>query len=167
MHIQFSKYQGTGNDFIMLNNLNGEYNELNIKQIQFLCDRKFGVGADGLIKLNSCASAAFEVEYFNADGTKSFCGNGARCSVRFAEQIGFTQTKLSFMAIDGLHSAVNHGDLIALDMMEVEKIEEIKTNEFVLNTGSPHYIKYVTNSLETNVVESGRKIRYSPQIKEE
>ena len=80
MVVQFSKYQGTGNDFVLLNNLDGTYNQLTIDQISFLCDRRFGVGADGLIKINSSLNSPFEVDYYNPDGSKSFCGNGARCA---------------------------------------------------------------------------------------
>ncbi|MEG7677003.1 diaminopimelate epimerase, partial [Listeria monocytogenes] len=88
MEINFHKYQGTGNDFVMLDNRNGEYNQLSISQIQMICDRRFGIGADGLICINKQVNYAFEVDYSNSDGSKSFCGNGARCSVAFAAFLG-------------------------------------------------------------------------------
>ncbi|MEY3438292.1 MAG: hypothetical protein RL265_877, partial [Bacteroidota bacterium] len=96
MKIEFHKYQGTGNDFILLDNLEGHYSSLTLSQIQFLCDRKFGVGADGLIKINANDKSDFEVEYFNSDGSKSFCGNGARCAVAFAETLGFSISETQF-----------------------------------------------------------------------
>lgn len=167
MHIQFSKYQGTGNDFIMLNNLDGMYNELTLKQIQYLCDRRFGIGADGLIKINRFEGASFEVDYYNADGTKSFCGNGARCSVSFAEKIGLYTKEVHFMAIDGMHYAENKGNEISLQMLDVTKAERLEKGAYVLNTGSPHYVVYVDNVLETNVYEEGRKIRYSLPYRED
>ena len=105
MKLDFTKYQGTGNDFIMMDNINGEYDRLTISQVQFLCDRNMGVGADGLIKISFHSELDFEVEYYNADGTQSFCGNGARCSVSFAKSLGLVEDKTSFMAIDGPHIA--------------------------------------------------------------
>ena len=89
MHIDFYKYQGTGNDFILMDNFSGKYDALTVFQISQLCDRRFGIGADGLIKINKDEESDFEVEYFNADGSKSFCGNGARCSVRFVNEYLF------------------------------------------------------------------------------
>lgn len=167
MLLTFSKYQGTGNDFIMLNNLDGKYDELSIKQIQFLCDRKFGIGADGLIKINRHPEVAFEVDYYNADGSKSFCGNGARCSVHFAEKIGLDTKTVHFSAIDGIHYAENQGAFVALNMLDVTTIETVGAEQYVLHTGSPHYIKYVPNAVDTNVFEEGKKIRYSMPYREE
>ena len=94
MELIFSKYQGTGNDFVMLDNMNGQFDGLSIAQIQFICDRKRGVGADGLIKLSKEDGVDFLVEYYNADGSQSFCGNGARCSVAFAKALGLIEDKL-------------------------------------------------------------------------
>lgn len=166
MIIKFAKYQGTGNDFIMLDNLSGKYEGLTIDQIQFLCDRKFGVGADGLIKISKSDEANFEVDYFNSDGTKSFCGNGARCSVAFAESLGISVDKVNFMAIDGMHSAMKENDLVYLKMSDVSEIKAIG-KDFELNTGSPHYVRFVNNCLEIDVFEEGRKIRYSSEYQEE
>ena len=88
MQIKFTKYEGTGNDFLLLDNLDGTYNSLTLEEIQRICKRRFGVGADGLIKINTSRKAAFYMDYFNADGSQSFCGNGARCAVHFAKKIG-------------------------------------------------------------------------------
>ncbi len=105
MKITFKKYQGTGNDFIMIDNLNGLYDDLSIKQIAFACDRKMGVGGDGLIKISSKDGFDFEIEYYNSDGSQSFCGNGARCSVAFAKELGVITNDTRFLAIDGEHKA--------------------------------------------------------------
>ncbi len=103
MQIKFSKYQGTGNDFILLNNLSGSHDALSVADIKLLCNRRFGIGADGLIKINQSYSKAFEIDYYNSDGSKSFCGDGARCAVAFAETLGIEVSDLTFDAIDGSH----------------------------------------------------------------
>jgi diaminopimelate epimerase len=103
--MKFYKYQGTGNDFVMIDNRLGEWDDLSIENIQKLCDRRFGIGADGLIKINSAESVDFEVDYYNSDGSKSFCGNGARCSVAFAHFLDMIEDKTTFIAIDGIHEA--------------------------------------------------------------
>jgi diaminopimelate epimerase len=166
MKIKFSKYQGTGNDFIMLDNLSGEYDSLTIPQIQFLCDRKFGIGADGLIKISKAENLAFEIDYYNSDGTKSFCGNGARCSVAFAQTLGINSNHVVFTAIDGLHEAQKKEEMVSLKMNNVLEIRE-KGQDFELFTGSPHYVRFVENSLDINVFQEGRKVRYSTEYQEE
>jgi diaminopimelate epimerase len=163
MKIEFQKYQGTGNDFILLDNLEGHYSSLTLSQIQFLCDRKFGIGADGLIKINANANSDFEVEYFNSDGSKSFCGNGARCAVAFAETLGFSISETQFLAIDGLHTARKKGDLIALNMADVKHVQTAE-KDFILHTGSPHYVKFVSDLSSKNIYTTGREIRYSEQF---
>lgn len=166
MKLKFSKYQGTGNDFILLDNLNSKYNQLSVSHIQFLCDRKFGIGADGLIKISKAENLAFEMDYFNSDGSKSFCGNGARCAVSFAKTLGINANHVIFTAIDGLHEAQIKEDLVSLKMNNVLEIKEIG-NDFEVFTGSPHYVRFIENSLELNVFYEGRKIRYSPGYQEE
>jgi diaminopimelate epimerase len=166
MHIRFEKYQGTGNDFVMLDNLDGKYDALTIEQISTLCDRRFGIGADGLIKINKVTGFDFEVDYYNSDGSKSFCGNGARCAVAFAETLGIDVHNTYFTAIDGPHSATKQGRIVALDMLPVAKLEK-SGNDFVLNTGSPHFVRY-TNELEKeDVISVGKAIRYSDAFKVE
>ena len=166
MKISFSKYQGTGNDFVMLDNLNGQYDSLTIPQIQLICDRRFGVGSDGLIKINSHNSSDFEVEYFNSDGSKSFCGNGARCSVAFAETLGVNVSDTSFLGIDGLHKASKNQDVISLEMGDVSEITKIE-NDFVIYTGSPHYIRFIDAINDLDIVQFGKKVRYSEEFKNE
>ena len=163
MKISFSKYQGTGNDFVMLDNLNGQYNTLSIEMIQKICARHFGVGADGLIKINTSSLADFEVDYYNSDGSKSFCGNGARCSVAFAETLGVNIENASFIAIDGLHKAVKKEGVIALEMNDVSEIQ-VRGDDFIIHTGSPHYIKFTSDISLFDIVAYGKEIRYSQEF---
>ena len=166
MLIHFQKYQGTGNDFVMLDNLTGQYNDLSIAQIVQICDRRFGIGADGLIKINKHDSLDFEMDYYNSDGSKSFCGNGARCSVAFAKTIGIDVLNTRFSAIDGEHSAQMKDETITLDMLPVNFVNQVNKS-FIINTGSPHYIRFVENLENENIVSIGKEIRYSePYFKE-
>ncbi len=160
MVIEFHKYQGTGNDFIMLDNRSGTYDFLTTEHISFLCDRRFGIGADGLICINAHDHYAFEVDYSNSDGSKSFCGNGARCSVAFAETLGINCSSVTFLAIDGEHQAKMDGELISVQMQNVLEIHEIGS-DFELNTGSPHYIRFTEILKEHDIVAFGKEIRYS------
>lgn len=162
MKLFFHKYQGTGNDFIMIDNSDSKYSGLTVNQIRHLCDRRFGIGADGLIKINSTDGFDFEMDYYNADGTKSFCGNGARCSVMFAKEVGLVKgNKASFMAIDGSHEATISDGQVFLKMKDVREVRTISNDIFEMNTGSPHYIKYVEDIDKENVVDFGKSVRYS------
>ena len=167
MELKFSKYQGTGNDFIMIDNLNGQWDELSTFQIQQLCDRKFGIGADGLIKINTSTGYDFEVDYYNADGSQSFCGNGARCAVAFAHELGVTQAAVSFLAIDGPHQALKNNGLIELKMSDVSDWNIRPDTTITLNTGSPHFIKWCTQVNNQAVIEIGKSIRYSSEFEKE
>ena len=129
MQIEFYKYQGAGNDFILLDNFSGEYDKLTIFQIAGLCDRKFGIGADGLIKINHSETNAFYLDYSNSDGSKSFCGNGARCAVAFTETLGIEVSDLTFDAIDGTHWASKTANDIKIQMGNVKNIQSYE-NEF-------------------------------------
>lgn len=166
MTLQFSKYQGAGNDFVLFDNRNGTLDNLSIEQIKFICDRRFGIGADGLIKINLSNVAPFEVDYYNSDGSKSFCGNGARCAVRFSSDLGLITNEAEFLAIDGVHKARVFADSIELEMNDVTKID-MNGSDFVLNTGSPHYIQFVEKLEELNIVDLGKKIRYNAIYKSE
>jgi diaminopimelate epimerase len=167
MQIEFYKYQGAGNDFILLDNFSGKYDELTIFQISKLCDRRFGIGADGLIKINKDENSDFEVEYFNADGSKSFCGNGARCSVRFVNEYMFKRDVYSFNAIDGYHTAQLNSKNVSLEMRNVNNIEQGSDDTFVLHTGSPHFVKFTSGIDEENILEYGRSIRYNDFYREQ
>lgn len=168
MEIHFSKYQATGNDFIIIDNRNNVYTALSQIQIKKLCDRKFGVGADGLMLLNEKAGFDFEMIYFNADGNKgSLCGNGSRCIVRFYYSIGFHKDTYEFLASDGMHTAeINSDGSISLKMNDVNHVDSYH-NDFLVNTGSPHYIKLVTNLEKLDVNKVGREIRYSKEFEKE
>ena len=160
MIIQFYKYQGTGNDFIIIDNRQELFPKMNTKLITTLCDRKFGIGADGLILLELSKQHDFKMIYYNADGKEgSMCGNGGRCTVAFAKKLQIIESKTSFEAIDGLHEAVILDDVVSLKMADVSKVEDYEDYLF-LDTGSPHHITYVDDVNNVNVKISGSKIRY-------
>ncbi len=169
MTIPFQKYQGTGNDFVLIDQRTKKYLTRQDKdQIQHICDRRFGVGADGLILLETHEKYDFEMIYFNADGRESsMCGNGGRCMVAFAKYLGIIEDRTSFIAIDGPHEAVIKGeDWVSLKMIDVPEIEQ-GADYFILNTGSPHYVVFVEDIDDIDVVENGKAIRYSKRFREE
>jgi diaminopimelate epimerase len=168
MDIFFTKYQGTGNDFILIDNRSAKYSELSAKKIAHLCDRRFGIGADGLMLLENLTGHSFKMVYYNADGfVSSMCGNGGRCIVAFAKQLGIIAESAIFMAIDGAHYAnISDNNFVELKMIDVQKIESTN-NDFIVNTGSPHYVKFVTNVASINVSVEGSKIRNSAPFKKD
>ncbi|MCH8534142.1 MAG: diaminopimelate epimerase [Flavobacteriaceae bacterium] len=161
MNIDFFKYQGAGNDFIMIDHRNKSYG-LNLQQIKFQCDRRFGIGGDGLILLQNSSHYDFKMVYYNSDGNESsMCGNGGRCIVSFAYQLGIIQENCQFEAIDGAHQAiVMPKDQIKLQMQNVSHIISTE-DQFFLDTGSPHHISFVDDVKQVNVNEEGSKIRNS------
>lgn len=168
MNIQFYKYQGTGNDFIILDNRNGEYSDLSKNEVKFLCDRRYGIGADGLILFNLLEGYDFEMKYYNADGEESsMCGNGGRCLVKFASEHGMHHSVYHFLAIDGKHEAF-FGDRgwVHLKMKDVPEMSEDDGN-CIVDTGSPHYVKIVSDVRHYNVLEEGKRIRYSKDFNKE
>ena len=161
MKTTFYKYQGTGNDFVMIDDRSGTFPSSQ-KLVESLCHRRFGIGSDGLILLQEAEGYDFRMVYYNADGGEgSMCGNGGRCVVRFAQDLGLFTDSTSFIAVDGPHEATVEGDLIRLRMSPVASIEENGEYDF-MNTGSPHYVTYVDDIKETDVVDVGRDIRYGP-----
>jgi diaminopimelate epimerase len=150
----------------MLDNLSGNYNDLSLDQIRKTCDRRFGVGADGLILINTHPVFDFEMDYYNSDGSKSFCGNGARCAVAFASTLGIDVKETSFQAIDGAHKAFKIGDQYRLEMKDVDAIEEWN-DAYIVNTGSPHFVKGIPNLNEKDILSYGKEIRYSAPFTEE
>jgi len=167
MNIQFYKYQGTGNDFVILDNRTGEYNNLSNEQVKFLCERRFGIGADGLMLLNLAEGYDFEMKYYNADGGEStMCGNGGRCLVKFAYDMGIHKTAYHFIAVDGEHEAVfGDNNWVKLKMKDVDEIIE-EHGDCIVDTGSPHYVKIVNDVSHFPVVDEGKRIRYSKEFKE-
>lgn len=161
MNIHFFKYQGTGNDFVLVDNRNKEYGDLTTAEIHKICDRRFGVGADGFMMLNEKEGYDFEMVYFNADGREgSLCGNGGRCIVQFAHDIGIRKTNYHFIAVDGPHEAAIYTDgIVSLKMADVKEITKYK-GDHVLNTGSPHLVQLAEDVKTIDVVKEGRKIRY-------
>ncbi|NJN42475.1 MAG: diaminopimelate epimerase [Flammeovirgaceae bacterium] len=165
MKLHFTKYQATANDFVLVDNRKGEY-QFTPDQIRKICDRRLGVGSDGLILLESDPSEEFKLIYYNPDGTQSLCGNGCRSAVDFAARLGIISSQCSFSAFDGTHQASILPDgQIRLQMNDVKSIESVN-GDFFLNTGSPHYCKFVTNVNEYPVFVEGRKIRYDDQFPE-
>jgi diaminopimelate epimerase len=165
MEIPFVKYQGAGNDFVMVDNRSGKWDHLSLNTIRMMCDRRFGVGADGLIKINAHEELDFEVDYYNSDGSKSFCGNGARCAVAFARSKGINTSHVKFVAIDGPHEASQVGGIISLRMNDVNGIEQTG-KDYVLDTGSPHYVRFIEDIKDFPVYKEGYAIRYSEKYAE-
>jgi diaminopimelate epimerase len=167
MTVKFQKYQGTGNDFVMIDNR--EYGlEKDTALIKKMCDRRFGIGADGLIFLQQKSGYDFEMVYFNSDGNEStMCGNGGRCLIQFASHLGVVGVRCKFWAVDGEHEGEILPDgTVKLKMKNVERIENLN-NDFVLNTGSPHYVQFVNDVRTLKVVEEAQRIRYSEKFMHE
>ncbi|WP_435313614.1 diaminopimelate epimerase [Cellulophaga fucicola] len=160
MQITFYKYQGTGNDFVMIDNRLLTFPKQNIELINKLCDRRFGIGADGLILLENDENLDFKMVYYNADGNEStMCGNGGRCLVAFANFLGVVKDKAAFNAVDGLHNATIKDGIVSLQMIDVAEIKQKDSYSF-LDTGSPHHVQLVSNVTEFNVFAEGKKLRY-------
>ncbi len=165
MKLHFYKYEGTGNDFILLDNREGIFtSHLDSALIKRLCDRRFGIGADGLMILQRIEGYDFEMLYYNADGNAgSMCGNGGRCIAAFAKYLGVTGNESNFLAVDGPHYAKisDINDRVSLQMIDVSDISE-DGEAFVLDTGSPHYVLPVKDLVHKNVFQDGQQIRYNP-----
>lgn len=159
--MNFYKYQGTGNDFVMIDNREEIFPKNNKTLIAQLCHRRFGIGADGLILLENDPQYDFRMVYYNSDGREStMCGNGGRCVVAFAKQLGIIEHKTLFIAVDGEHRATIEGDnYVHLQMKNVTEVEEHKGYVF-LNTGSPHHVQWVEEVDTVDVKDEGATIRY-------
>ncbi len=168
MKISFYKYHGTGNDFIIIDNRENIFAPANEQDtINYLCSRKFGVGADGLMLLNKCKHTDFEMKYFNSDGHEStMCGNGGRCMVGFAQSIGIIENQTTFLAVDGIHEAVIQDGMISLKMQNVNNITD-HNSYFTINTGSPHYVAFHDDIDNIDVDKEGRAIRESDTFEKE
>ena len=166
MQIDFYKYQGTGNDFILIDNRMDPI-ALTMEQVRSACDRRFGIGADGLMLLEREPGYDFKMVYYNSDGNQSsMCGNGGRCITAFARQLGLIGNKARFLAVDGAHEAlIGEDGIVSLKMQDVKQVES-GNDYFYLDTGSPHYVKFVSGVEDLDVVSEGRKIRNSERFAE-
>lgn len=166
MKIRFNKYHGAGNDFVIIDNRNGDIS-LSAKQIAYVCHRRFGVGADGLMLLQSLQNADFQMVYYNSDGnTASMCGNGARCITAFARRLGIIGSETRFVAGDDMHTASvvawdGSSGVVRVAMNVVENVTPCLDGFFV-NTGVPHYVCQVQDVENFDVRTNGRKLRYNP-----
>lgn len=167
MQLAFYKYQGTGNDFILIDNRTGVfvYEE---KLVALLCDRRFGIGADGLLLLESSEGYDFKMVYYNSDGSPAtMCGNGGRCITSFAKRLGLIGSTAKFLAADGPHSASiqNTDELVDSVELSMKDVTDVyKSEHFViLNTGTPHFVSFVDDPDKIDILTEGRKIRYTPE----
>ena len=162
--IKFYKYQGTGNDFVMIDNRNSQF-LLSKELIIQLCDRKFGIGSDGLILIENNAECDFEMVFYNPDASQSFCGNGSRCAVAFAKKIEIINAECTFLAIDGTHKAIINNETISI-LMNVNTYFSKENEDYFINTGSPHYIHFEENIDNLDLLSFGKSIRYSEKYKQ-
>ncbi len=166
MNLHFFKYQATGNDFVLVDNrtLNHTFS---IDQIKKICNRRFGVGSDGLILIEDDVKSDFKMIYYNSDGSQSLCGNGSRSAIDFAKHLGIISSQTRFSAFDGLHEGFFQADgLIKLQMANVNGVKNMG-NDYFINTGSPHVVKFVDELRNYPVVKEGRLIRHSENFKPE
>lgn len=167
MKIKFYKYQGAGNDFILIDNRQNIVNHRNPALISGLCDRRFGIGGDGMMFLQNTAGYDFEMVYYNSDGQpSSMCGNGGRCIVAFAKFLKVVDRETNFLAVDGPHYAKisEGGDWVSLQMIDVDTINR-DDDAYVLNTGSPHYVELVDGLKDKDVYHDGCAIRNNDTYK--
>lgn len=165
MHVHFSKYHGTGNDFVMIDGREQETAHFDTSLIHRLCDRRFGIGGDGLIILEGSKRFDFTMRYFNADGREgTMCGNGGRCITAFAKRLGLLTTHTTFEGIDGAHEAsiLPNGE-IRLKLVDVKGIEQLEDG-YLLDTGSPHFVSFVKKLEQLSVEHEGAKIRHQKRF---
>ena len=167
MLVKFFKYQGTGNDFIIIDDRKREF-PIDKNRIELLCNRRFGIGADGLILLQNESGYDFKMVYFNSDGREStMCGNGGRCIAKFSKDLGLSNPNNCFLAIDGPHDfSINDDGLVKLKMKDINAIEN-SDEDFIMDTGSPHYVRFVDDLEKMDIVKIARQIRYNERFKNE
>lgn len=169
VNIQFYKYQGAGNDFVMVDNRENAVNHHNPTLVAQICDRRFGIGADGIMFLQDKPGYDFEMVYYNADGQpSSMCGNGGRCIVAFAKYLGIIKNETEFLAVDGPHYAkiTDEGDWVSLQMIDVDSVTR-DGEAYVLNTGSPHYVTLADDLKAKDVYREGHAIRNNATYRKE
>lgn len=165
--IRFSKYEGAGNDFILVDDREQHFPDSDTQPlVSRMCDRHFGIGADGLMLLRKSSGLDFEMVYYNSDGRlSSMCGNGGRCITVFAHHLGLTGTEGTFVAVDGKHRARIEGSgSVSLEMKNVNTIEDLSKDAVLLDTGSPHYVERRNNINDIDIVTEARAIRYSARF---
>ncbi len=161
----FFKYQGAGNDFILIDNRDAQFNS-SMEYIRFLCDRRFGIGADGLMLLEADEHADFNMRFFNSDGKEgTMCGNGGRCIVAFARQLGIIGNVTRFNSPDGIHEATINAiqDTATTVNLKIHDVNGVTAGDgyYFLNTGSPHYVRFIDKVEGFNVTAEGEKVRHS------
>ena len=165
MPLKFSKYQGTGNDFIIFDNRDGRIDHKNTQWFRHICDRRFGIGADGVMLLENEAGYDFKMVYYNADGNiSSMCGNGGRCLANYALRLGIVKDEYTFVAVDGPHTAYVKNGIVHLKMNDVLSVTKGE-NYYFLDTGSPHYVQFVEDVMQVDIKSTGAAIRYAEQFK--
>lgn len=158
--IPFYKYQGTGNDFIIIDNRDAIFPKENREWIEEICNRRFGIGADGLMLVENSTLGDFKMVYYNSNGKiGSMCGNGGRCIVAFANFLGIFQHKTTFEAIGKMYEAKIENGLVSLKMNDVEDIQS-NPDHYFLDTGSPHHVTFEKEISNIDVFTVGKKIRY-------
>ncbi len=164
----FYKYHGTGNDFVLVDNRKGDIT-ITTEQVQKMCERHFGIGADGLILVETDPEVDFSMIYYNSDGNvSSMCGNGGRCVVKFARLMGIiSENSTLFRAADGIHTAKILKDGNIALQMNVSNDHELYGQAYILNTGSPHYVRFRFGIDRLNMIKEGRNVRNSPKFKRE
>ncbi|MEM9417145.1 MAG: diaminopimelate epimerase [Bacteroidota bacterium] len=166
MQLSFYKYQGTGNDFIMVDDRQGALGNYSTTLVPKLCNRRLGIGADGFMVLRNHEAYDFEMIYHNADGSQSLCGNGSRCAVHLAQQLGIINEEAHFITTDGAHRAFIQGGLVQVQLSDVKEIQTLPEG-YWLNTGSPQYVTWVTDLASLEVEQVGRQIRNSAPFQKE
>lgn len=166
MNISFQKYQGSGNDFIIIDNRENHFPKNDTNLIKQLCNRRLGIGSDGLILVENDDEAHFYMDFINPDGSRSFCGNGSRCVVQYAYDNLGMEGKLQFHAIDGLHQGYSENGSIKIKMNPVSELE-VGDYYMVIDTGSPHYVQYVNDVEAIDVVSAAWDVRYNERFEQE
>mmetsp|Transcript_6244 Transcript_6244/g.14066 ORF Transcript_6244/g.14066 Transcript_6244/m.14066 type:complete len:273 (+) Transcript_6244:659-1477(+) len=166
MHFPFYKYQGTGNDFVIFDNRKGVLPSYSVPFIQKICDRRFGIGADGFIIISHHPSYDFEMIYHNADGSQSFCANGSRCAVHLAHHLGIITQEAYFLSSDVPLRAYIEADDIHLQLNDVAEIHTVQEG-YLLNTGALHYVRHVDDWATWDVCQAGHAVRNRPLFKKE
>ena len=163
--LYFKKYQGCGNDFVIINNIENKIN-LNTNQIAFLCDRRFGIGADGFIEIVNIQKDFFKMNYYNSDGNlSSLCGNGSRCAVQFCFDIQLISNKGIFESNGIINKFEVLKESVKIEMNSISEIQNIG-NHYVINTGSPHFVIFEEKIKDKNIIMPSREIRYSMDFPE-